>query len=229
MMFKTRAVLLGVLTLLIVSGTLASAASASGPYWRVNGARLGQGAVKQIKLQLKGGAVLAASEAGLEIECKNGVSEGGTIEGQGEKQGQGKGRSTFSQCKVVKPATGCKIVEPITSNPAKSYLATAETQSKIVSVSEPAQGNVFAVVKITGTCLQVGTYEMTGGTVAEIIPTGIEGQEGLVVMPSVPIEKIKHEGVEKIVKFSISGLSAKISGAGGARLATNERFGVFET
>lgn len=228
-MFKVRVILLGVLAISIMSGIAVSSASASGPYWRVNGSRLGQGAIKQIKFQLKGSTVLNVPEAGIEIECKNSVSEGGTIEGQGEKQGQGKVRLAFTQCKVVKPATGCKIVEPITTNPLKSYLATIESQPRIVTVFEPGQGNVWFVLKVTGTCLQAGTYEVSGGAAAEIIPSGVEGQEGLMVFPGIPIEEVKHEGVAKAIKLKISGFISNFNAIYGDRLEGKESFGVFET
>lgn len=225
-----RVALLGVLALFIVSGIAASSASAAGPFWRVSGTRLGQGVIKQIKLQLKGGAVLETPEAGLTIECKNGVSEGSTIEGRGEKQGQGKGRIAFTQCAVTLPATGCGVVEPIITNPTKSYLANIETQPKIAEVFEPGQGTVFATVTITGAkCLQAGAVNVTGSAAAWIIPPNAENQEDLLVFPKPAIASVKHEGVVTAVALKALNLPTSFSAAFGQRLATNALFGAWET
>ena len=103
-MLKMRVALMGVSALLTVSGLAASTASAA-PVWHVNGTRLAQGAVRQLKLQAKSHPLLRAENAAgtekVEIECKASVSEGATIENQGNIQGQGKGRVSYSSCEVL--------------------------------------------------------------------------------------------------------------------------------
>ncbi len=206
-------------------------ASGSGPYWHVNGSRL-ESSVKQIKQQLKGAAFLKAPGT-LELECKSSISEGGTIEGNGAAQGQGKGRVTFSSCKVLVPTENkCIVAEPITTNPLKSYLAKAATQTGIVEVFEPGQGTTLAVMKFTenGKCVfkEAGA---AGTVVAEVIPAGTENQEDLVAFPKTAILKVKHEGVEvTLPSLKVVGSVATFSGTYGMRLATfPEKFGVFET
>lgn len=225
-MIKVRLALFGALTLFMLSGVVSSVASASGPFWHVNGSKFETG-TRQIKLQIKGVAVLKSPGAGLEVECKNSISEGATIEGSKETQGQGKGRVSYSSCKVLKP-TVCTVVEPIVTNPLKSHLATAATQSGIVELFEPGQGTVFVVLHFTS-CGAITEAGVNGSIAAEVNPSKVEGQEGQVVFPSPSVAKVKLEGVEKEPKLTSIGFAATFTGAYTARLATfPEKFGVFE-
>jgi hypothetical protein len=238
-MFKMRVALLGILALLTVSGIAASAASAAqpqGPYWRVGGTRLGQGEIKQLKLQLKGQAVLKGERGGAKvvIECKNSYSEGATIEGQGNFQGQDKGRVTYEQCTVREPKE-CELSTPqIKTNQTKSYLAYNGTkpeikQQKFVDVFEPQQGTKFVVLLFKGGCVVNLTHEVvvTGAVAAEVIPIEREGQEGQLVFPETPITTIVHEGQERKIELEFAGISAVFSAAYGARLVDNQPWGVF--
>jgi len=154
-MFKTRVALLGVLALFIASGIAASTASAAGPYWRVNGSRLPQGKAVQVKLQMKASAaVLRGSVGGIGVvvECHNSYAEGATIEGQGNFQGQDKGRVVFEQYKTTVKGLTCVVTEPIKTNQLKSYLAynPNSKQQKFIDVFEPQQGKVFVELHFTG-------------------------------------------------------------------------------
>jgi hypothetical protein len=226
-MFKMRVALLGVLALFIVSGVSTSAASAAGPYWRVNGARLETGA-RQLKLQNKGvlKLITEVGKPAIEIECNRSVSEGGTIEGNGTNQGQDKGRITYTSCTTN--ATGCTVVEPITTVGTKSYLANAATQTGIVDVFEPTEGTTFVTITLKGTCIVAGKYAVTGKVAAETIPVEKEAQEGILNFPSAAVTTVKHEGTEKSVGLSFGGAPARFIGVYGARLATNEVYGVFQ-
>lgn len=229
-MFKVRFALLGALTLFMFSGVMTSVASASGPFWHVGGKKLAQGERRQIKLQTKGAAVLKTPGLSVEVECKNSISEGATIEGSKETQGQGKGRVTYSSCAVLKPAS-CSVAEPITTKQLKSYLANANTQTKMVSVFEPTEGSLFVTLKFSAGCppAVAGERGVNGSVAAELIPAEAEGQEGLVVFPKESITTVKHEGVEKKLRLEAIGLTSTFSAVYGARLATfPETFGVFE-
>ncbi len=218
--------MLGLLALIVVSGSATSVASAAGPYWHVNGVKFN--GTQQIKLQSKGQAALSVPSIGLEIKCNSSVSEGATIEGNGTTQGQGKGRITYTSCKSN--AAGCTVGEPITTNPTKSYLATAATQTTDVEVFEPGTGALFVTIKLSGgSCLLAGSYEVSGGAVAELIPAGTEAQQGLLVFPTAAVTKVKHEGVEKIVELKTKGLASTFSAVYSAKLQSGEKFGVFET
>jgi hypothetical protein len=235
-MFKTRVALLGVLALFIASGIAASTSSAAGPYWRVNKARLGQGASRQIKLQAKGVTVLKGKALGgaatITIECHNSYSEGASIEGQGNFQGQDKGRVVFEQCKTVGTglASNCnKVAEPIRTNQLKSYLAYAKenpAQQKFIDVFEPQQKPApFVVLKLPG-CI-VEEPEVTGSVAGELVPIEKEGQEGLLNFPEAFIKEVVHEQQPQTIGLSFAGEPAIFSGSFGARLATNEQWGVF--
>jgi len=229
-MFKARAALLGLLALFIASGIAASTASAAGPYWHVNGSKLGQGVAKQVKLQLKGTAVLKGEVSGavVVIECKNSISEGATIEGQGNVQGQDKGRLTFTQCTVVKP-TNCTVVEPITTVQTKSHLVylPENKQQKFGELFEPQQGETFVTLKFAGkTCLLPAT-NVKGTVAAEVLPIEAEGQEGLLNFPETQIEKVVLEQQTRKIGLFLGEKATVFSAAYGARLETGEKWGVF--
>jgi hypothetical protein len=205
----------------------------AGPFWHVQGKQLEQGKARQVKLQLKGKAVLSAptlGATGLEIKCSDSGSEGATLE-NGLTQGQGKGRVTYSQCEVIKP-TLCKVAEPIQTKQIKSYLAdeTGEGSKNFVEVFEPTELKTFVELKFSGSgCgVLVGSQSVSGSVYAEVIPKEVEGQEGLLSFPTAPLEKIKHGGVATLVGLTAGGVPAIFSGSYGAQLAQfPEQFGVF--
>jgi hypothetical protein len=232
-MFKTRVALLGVLALLTASGITASMASAAGPYWHVNGSKLGQGATRQVKLQAKGITIFKEKIVGsitIVIECHNSYAEGAGIEGVGNLQGQDKGRIVFEQCKTVfKPAEACTVVEPIKTNQLKSYLAynKALTQQKFVDVFEPQQRLGFIVLRFSGSGCLLTEDEVIGSVAAEIVPIEKEAQELLLNFPEEPITSVIREQQERSVILLQGSEQVMYSGAYGARLATNEPWGVF--
>lgn len=200
------------------------------PDWWVGGNQLKQGA-QQIKLQLKGPAVLESKIAAvaLTIECKNGSSEGSTIEGQGFKQGQDKGRITFTQCATKAPK--CKVAEPITTVQTKSRLGMIAGQNKYADLFEPQQGTTFAIIKIIDgaePCAVKGEFPVKGSVAAEVIPGEAEGQEGMLNFPTTAISKVLLDNETKEgVGLSLGVEPAKFGAAFGARLATNQPYGVF--
>lgn len=235
-MFNTKAALFGVLVLFGVSGIATSPALALGPYWHVNGSKLGQG-TKQIKLQSKGAAVFKWEDHvplgnTITIECKNNISEGATIEGNGSKQGQGKGRIRFTQCSSAAEPS-CKVAEPMTTNQLKGYLATYESsddQLKYAYVFTPAQGNVLMTITVTGcsnTGFNVTGAAVTGSVAAAILPAEAEGQEGLLTAPELSITSVFHEQAQEGITLSFPKPSFSMRFTFGARLASGEGFGVF--
>ncbi len=228
---KMRAGVLALLALFIVSGIAASTSSAAGPYWKVNGTKLV--GTRQIKLQLKSAtAVLKSEKLGLEVVCHESISEGATIEGTNIQQGQAKGRVSYDSCEVLNPST-CKVNEPITTRPTKSFLAVNEgAQQNIVDVYAPTEGNVFVELTFTGTScpttLKGGPVPVDGSIYAELVPHEGEVQEGLLNFPLSPVAEVKHEGTLVKVGLTVggSGNAATFSGTYGARLANfPEKFG----
>jgi hypothetical protein len=204
------------------------------PKWNVNGAQLKQG-VKQIKLQLKGKAVLKSevSNIKLTLECNTGAAEGAAIEGNGNGQGQDKGRITFEQCQLSEP-TNCKVEEPIKTVQTKSYLATTSgRQQKIVDVFEPQQGTIFTELKFKteGGCLIPKPDPVRGSVAAEVLPVEAEGQEGLLNFPATPITTILFEEQEKTIGLKLgseeAGKPATFAAAFGTRLNEGGTFGTF--
>jgi hypothetical protein len=227
---KMRAGVLALLTLFVVSGIAASTSSAAGPYWHVNNAKLTAGA-KQITLQNKGSAVLT-SEIGttsVVITCTASESEGATIEGNGNNQGQDKGRIKYTGCSINIPK--CVVSEPITTKETKSHLVTFKgTQSKYADLYEPTEGTTFTTVTITkGTeaCSVAAVLTVKGSVAAEVVPKETETQEGLVNFPETAITPVFLEGAEKAAGLKLGEKVAKFKAAYKAKLATGETFGVF--
>jgi hypothetical protein len=200
------------------------------PDWFVNGTQLKQGKAVQVKLQLKGIAILKAETkpTAFQIECKGSISEGATIEGSSIHQGQDKGRLTFSSCKTS--LSGCETPTTLTTNQTKSYLATAKTQTKIVEVFEPTEGEKFIEFKLKGTCGVIPTETneaVLGRVAAEVIPARQEVKEGLLNFPVTPITEVDHEGVTAAISMKFAGIESVFSGAYGTKLVPEEAFGVF--
>jgi hypothetical protein len=226
-MFKMRVALLGAMTLLVVSGFASATASAAGPYWHVGGSRFEKGATG-LKLQMKGKAALEVPTAGFSIECNGSISQQSTINGNGTNQGQDKGQLTFSSCKTT--LSGCTVVEPITTNQTKSFLANAETQTKIVDVFAPEKGEAFVVLNFgTGCGVLAGAQTVKGRVAAEVIPAGVELKEGILHFPTAAISSVKHEGVVVATELKVGGLVSTFSATYGARLESGANFGVTET
>jgi hypothetical protein len=226
-MFKMRTALLGVLALFIASGIAASVASASGPYWHVNGKKLGQGESRQVKLQMKGTGIITILEEPTQIliECKTSLSEGMTITGQGKSQGQGKGRLIFTQCKVVKPVEDCGVAQPVQTAQLKFYLAINPNnkQQKYVALFGPQ--NPFLIIEFTGLNCPLGNVTVQGSVAAELAPTEVNSQEMLLSFPDKPITEVLLE--QELVKPSLDGGAVALHAFYGSRLATGETWGVF--
>lgn len=201
------------------------------PDWFVNGAQLKVG-TKQIKLQVKGEATLKAETkpTAFEIKCGGSRSEVSTIGGNGTSQGQAKGRLTFSSCKTK--LEGCETTTPtLTTNETKSYLATRSgSQTKIVEVFEPTEGEKYIEFKLKGKCgvIPTETNEAVIGTIAaELLPAGDEQKEGLLNFPEKPITEVDHEGTIVKPSMKFASIASVFYGGYGAKLVPEETFGAF--
>jgi hypothetical protein len=200
------------------------------PDWFVGGTQLKQG-VRQVKWQVKGRPVISIDfgEAKVVLECNRSVSEGATIEGQGNFQGQGKGRLAFTSCKVAKPEKECTVAEPITTVQLKTHLASFDGQTKIAELVEPTEGKTYFTIKFNGKGCGVitGAQSITGSLAAEVVPANAENQEGLLNFPERPITKVSLEGQERTLGLLLGGNPMVLSLAYGTRLETGESFGAF--
>jgi hypothetical protein len=172
--------------------------------------------------------VLSIPTAGFPFECGNSILEKSTINGNGTNQGQDKGQLTFSQCTTT--LSGCTVAEPITTNQTKSFLANAETQTKIVDVFAPEKGETFVVLNFSSGCgLLAGAQTVKGRVAAEVIPAKVELKEGILNFPTTAISSVKHEGVTVDTGLKVGGLVSTLGAAYGARLESGANFGVTET
>lgn len=235
-MFKTRVALLGLAAIFIVSGSVASVASAAGPFWRVNGTRLEQGKTAvnisaiQFEPELKG-KVLGL---GAWVSCKVAQTQNAYIEGNGTNQGLDSASSiTFEKCTTHEPAN-CTVVEPIKTKPLKSALVeytNSAKQLKIGDLFEPTQGTTFVELEFVGaSCSVKGTkFPVTGNIVAEVFPENQEALKGRLIFPNEPIKKVKHEGTEVSVALLLGLVEAKFVATFEASLVSGLKWGAFTT
>jgi hypothetical protein len=236
-MFKIRGALFGALALLVLSGVAASAASAAGPYWHVNGARLETGS-KEVALKA-GATELKATVLGVPfvILCEAASSAGATITGNGENQGQDSAKSiTFEKCRATSSFKAC-TVENVKTVPVKSHLVLIVGTEGIGDLIEPTSGSEFTKIVIKNPGVEScpfkkeETFPVKGSTVARVSPEGSEAATGELSFPAVPITEVKKEGETRKVGLFVSREENKASFSGNfeAKLTTGEKFGVFKT
>ncbi len=240
-MFKiTRVAMLGLASLIILSGTMSSVASAAGPFWRVNGTRLEQGkkavniSATQFEPELKG-KVLGF---GAWISCKVAQTQNAYIEGNGTNQGLDSASSiTFEKCTTHEPAK-CVVVEPIKTKPLKSALVeytNNASQLKIGDLFEPTQGTTYVELEfndlsVKETCAVKGNkFPVTGSVVANVFPENQEPTKGRLTFPTEPIKKVKHEGTEVNTGLLLGLVEAKFVAVFEATLVSGEKWGAFTT
>lgn len=221
----------------------AASASASGPVWWVNGAKLAEGAKKEftgknisetIKLVIpsSGGA------AALEIQCQE--------QGAGSIAGIKNGTATLdlTKCRVEVPAgSGCAVWEATTGTGTINF---KELQVELVW-SEKTGKKVMALLKGKGTSLEWGEPEIEGcqGTaefwdgslringeaLAEILPVGQEAITGHLLLPSPRVLKYwtgdEPGRTEHSLGHSLGwlGLTAEVFGESTMELTSKETFG----
>ncbi len=238
-MFKARAALCGALTLLIISGIAASAASAAGPFWHVNGAPLKTGS-KAITATA-GVAELKATVLGLSvtIACEAAKAENASIVGNGTGQGQDVAKAiTFEKCSVS-PKT-CALTEgTIKTVEIKSHLViftNSLKEERIGDLIEPTAGTEFTTIHLknngTEECpFATSPFPVKGKVAAEVKPEGTELTVGELAFPTVPITKVKLEGNEVTVGLEIGNSSnkASFSASFATKLLSGEKFGAFKT
>ncbi len=235
--------MLGLASLIILSGTMSSVASAAGPFWRVNGTRLEQGKkavninLAQGEAELKGNVLLLKAW----ISCATAETQNAYLTGNGGNQGQGSASSiTFTNCMTREP-TGCLVNEPIKTSQVKTHLVeytNSAKQLKIGELFEPSQGEgtgtyvelAFKDDPKKGTCSIKGTnFPVKGSVVANVFPEGQEPTSGNLTFPAEPITTVKHEGQERTVGLTLGGKPTTFSGTFAAKLVSGEKFGAFLT
>jgi hypothetical protein len=147
-----------------------AAASASASHWKVEGAKLAEGTAngKGVSAALKAGttATLKGKLLGQEfvLTATTLSSSEGRIYQEGTES-KDEGFLEFSGLTVDKPA-GCGIESPIKTKALKSLLVDHSTSTHAYDKFFPAEGEVFATIKVTG-CAVAGSYNVKGTTFGE--------------------------------------------------------------
>jgi hypothetical protein len=162
-----------------MSALVASAASATEPYFKVGTSGTGTEltSTKAATIAI-GKGHLFVNELGIIITCEKG-SGGGTLfnsnPGTSTKMGALKeGKVTFEECKVEEAPT-CELEKTvIEAKEVKGLLGyTGKTTTKVVFLVQPTvSGGTFTTVKLKSKageeCTIAGKYEIKGGLVGEI-------------------------------------------------------------
>lgn len=250
--------LLSVFALGAVVVASAQAAPTEGPFWKVGGKTLKANETREITVKsfegTKSPIVLEAELLGIKakVECElASVAKGSFF--AGGAPATSREVAEFSDCKVVNNGEGCKVKEPIKTEPIKNELvyndetATKTAGEKILVEFDPQAGTeakfvtllfegAKCVVKETevGKGLVLGesfTDPTTDGNVEEqITPKTAEQTSTLVVFPDAEKSVFLLKGTTlelvTITPYKAFGNEAKLTGKVLVALTNGEKYGV---
>jgi len=195
-------VLLGLLSLFVLSATVSASASAieptQQPYWTLHQERL----TTAHKIQIKGGSFTLLGEIGtqkVQLRSASQVTEENEIEGFAEtkKHSQDKGAITFKNITLFLFNGAAYVEEPncavmVKKFKAKTVLWYHETTNgsrtnTVQDVFFPEEGNIFANIAISGTSCPsglVGTFKAEGDQGANISPEQTDVTRAIQSFPS---------------------------------------------
>lgn len=240
---RVRAMLIALLGVFALSAVAATAAQAEeAPFWSREGTRLAVGETHYVTAKVydvtgqEEGFTLTA-ETGQTIHCpfvrfKEGVLLGsnagnpGTGEGIIEVFGEGTNR-----CTVANNGSGCKVKEPITTNPGKSELVESEKSTTAALLVEFfTESGPFVTVQFEGTCVVTSTTvagkfaaevreDPNNGTLGAVVKLPNEKKEATSWLLNAPKTSIKHVwlikggiGTETKIELTSFGAGAAIAG-----------------
>ena len=253
---RLTAALLTVLALGAVAAASAQAAPTEGPFWKVGGKRLNANETREVTGKVfegtKNPLVLEAEllKVKSKVECRLAKAAPGSFLAGGAPA-TGRGVAEFSDCEVVNNGSGCKVKEPIKTEPVRTELVyndEAKTVGeKILVESDPEAGTeakyvtllfegAKCVVKETeiGKGLALGeafTDPTTDGGIEE--PVTLKTAEQTSVLVKAPdaersVYLLKGTTLElvEIKPFKAFESEAKITGTVLVSLTSGEKFGV---
>jgi hypothetical protein len=248
--------LLSVFALGAVVVASAQAAPTEGPFWKVNGKRLNANETRAITVKsfegTKNPIKLEATLLGItaKVECKLAKVGAGSFFAGGAP-GTSREVAEFSDCEVVNNGTGCKVKEPITTEPIRNELVyndeaktvgekilvefdpQAGTEAKFVTLFFEGSKCIVSETEV-GKGLVLGesfTDPTTDGNVEEQITLKTAEQTStLVVFPdaekSVYLLKGTTLELVEIKPFKAFGNEAKLTGKVLVELTSKEKYGV---
>jgi hypothetical protein len=185
--------LLGVFAFAAVAAAAAQAEEA--PRWSIGGKILGAGETHYITAKiyttstnptftLKAGTKTISCGA---VRLASGVLLGSS---EGNPGTNNEVIEFFGGCTVTGNGTGCKVTEPIVTNPVRSELVETESGKKASLLVEfkPAEGKEFTTIKFTGTCTVTST-KVTGEVAACVRADPKNGTLGELIT----LESVKKE------------------------------------
>ncbi len=265
-MKSTRLVRLGrvmaALSALLVLGAVAVASAQAspteGPFWKVDGSRLKANETREITVKAFEGTkdplTLEAELLGIKakIECKlASVAKGSYL--AGGAPATSREISEFSDCQITNVGSGCKVVEPIKTEPIRSELvyndetATKTVGEKILVEADPEAGTEakFVTLHLEGAKCVLKETEIgkglalgeaftdpttDGGKEEQVTPSTAEQTSALIKAPDAEKSVFLLKGTTlelvNITPFKAFGNEAKITGTVLVSLTNGEKFGV---
>jgi hypothetical protein len=253
---RLAAAFLAVFALGAVAVASAQAGPTEGPFWKVNGKRLSANETREVTVKAfegtKNPLTLEAELLGIKakIECKlASVAKGSFL--AGGAPATSRGVAEFSDCTVVNNGEGCKVNEPVKTEPGRSELVyndEAKTVGeKILVEADPEAGTEakYVTVHFEGAKCVVKETEIGKGLAlgeAFTDPTTDGGKEEQVTLKTAEqssalirapdseksIYLLKGTTLElvEIKPFKAFGNEAKITGTVLVLLTDGEKFGV---
>jgi hypothetical protein len=250
--------LLSVFALGAVVVASAQAVPTEGPFWKVGGNRLKANETREITVKAFEGTTnpikLEAELFGIKakVECQDAsVAKGSFF--AGGAPATSREIAEFSVCKVVNNGEGCKVKEPIKTEPVRNELvyndetATKTAGEKILVEFDPEAGTEAKFVTLlfegakclvketeVGKGLVVGSAftdpTTDGGKEEQIVPATAEQTSTLVVFPDAEKSVFLLKGTTlelvNITPYKAFGNEAKLTGKVLVELTSKEKYGV---
>jgi hypothetical protein len=192
---RTRVMIVALMSLLAISGGIATTASAS---WFIKGTKLASGATVALAktAEVDESTILNAPSLGVRVTCTGGANHNVTVKGgflQGEASG-GVEELTFEGCSEIAPST-CTIQTTIKTEPI--VFSAEDGTAPLVRIHFlPRTGKAFATLVFKGSCAEAGEQGVDGGTLWHS-PEGQIGKTSQVLLPLGTTENNSLELLEK--------------------------------
>ncbi len=244
-MTKARFVLLSILALFVLAGEAVATTSAlavEAPYWSVNGKRLGAGENRKVTIKNVTGSETTLNglfgEAKVEIKCKSMESRSMELKGSTKSSdGTAAGEVELSGCKltvggVEQPSCEVAPIKTGTMNGQLWYDGPSKAAGETIDlVYEPKEEKekhlVLAEITING-CAAAGKFKLENRIALQITPEDSESTEAtLSPSPNIHVWQPQFGGMEIQVQPEFASNPATLKLKATAKLASGEKFGVF--
>jgi hypothetical protein len=226
-------------------GVAPAQAAVHGPFWSIAGKKLATGESHEVLLASSSGSYSMKAEllgVTATVSCKKQAIESASI--TGGVPSIIKAVFKLSECTVTANGTGCKVTEPLTTEPLTGTLgyATKERTGKILARFEGAKvegRSRLGEISFTGAKCIVHSTELIGTVAAEVVSGGKAEEVGkearkaeitelnfpTTQIAAVWIENEAKEVKEEATTFNVFGNRGKIEGSSELKLSGGSKWG----